>query len=149
MTQIYSSYMIIQIYACCPQSTGQQQIIIKKSFKIVWRCHRLLRHKGHLSRDSPQSRLSANDKGDYKMIRWAEHRSSGIRSCASSHRLKWGPFLSNEVDRIAQHLQKSKEGNKVRMGIINPYEWMSKGRRVKRGRSEQIWTQGRPIVQII
>ena len=73
--------------------------------------------------------LVANDKGDNEMILGAVHRSPGIcltaeenprkaqvgdhliRGCATSHRLKWGPFPPNEVGRIAQHVRKG-EGRK-------------------------------------
>ena len=61
--------------------------------------------------------VTFNDKGDNEMIPGAVHRSSGIyliavenlrletvdEGCATSHRLKWGPLLPNEVGRIAQY----------------------------------------------
>ena len=50
----------------------------KKSFKLVWRFHQLLSEllaKGHLLRVPSLSCLSANDKGDNKMIPGAVHRS--------------------------------------------------------------------------
>ena len=42
----------------------------QQSFTLVWRCHQLLSRvlaRGHLPLVSPQSRLSANDKGDNEM----------------------------------------------------------------------------------
>ena len=66
----------------------------------------------------------ANDKGDNEMILGAVHRSPGIcltaeetprkpqlgerlmKGCATSHRLKWGPFPPNEVRRVAQHVSR-------------------------------------------
>ena len=71
----------------------------------------------------------ANDKGGNEMILGAVHRSPGIcltakenprkpqlgdrlmKGCATSHRLKWGPFPPNEVGRIEQHVRKG-EGRK-------------------------------------
>ena len=69
------------------------------------------------------SHLSANDKGDNKMIPRAVHRSPGIYITAEknskssgrrrfyggrtvSHRLKWGPLPQNEAGRIAQYVWK-------------------------------------------
>ena len=53
----------------------------------------------------------ANDKGDNEMILGAVHRSPQLRDrlmkgLSTSHRLKWGPFPTNEVGRIAQHIRK-------------------------------------------
>jgi hypothetical protein len=63
----------------------------------------------------------ANDKSDNELILGAVHRSPGncltaeentrkrqlgnrlMKELATSHYLKWGPFLTNEVCRIAQH----------------------------------------------
>ena len=75
----------------------------------------------------------SNDKGDNGMILGAVHRSPGIcltveenprkpqlgdrlmKGCATSHRLKWGPFPPNEVDGIAHSTSgREKEGNKER-----------------------------------
>ena len=53
----------------------------KKIFMLLYRCHQILSGflaKGHFPRVSYQSRLSANDKDDSKMISGAEHRSPGI-----------------------------------------------------------------------
>ena len=49
-------------------------------FKLVWRRPSLsgLLVKGHLSRVSRQSHISANDKGDNEMIPEAMHKSPGI-----------------------------------------------------------------------
>ena len=49
-------------------------------FKLVWRRPSLsgLLVKGHLSRVSRQSHISANDKGDNEMIPEAGYISSGI-----------------------------------------------------------------------
>ena len=80
----------------------------------------------HVSR---QSGLSANDKGDNKIISVVVHRSPGIclkseenpenpsketvdEGCATSHRLKWGLLLPNEVGRIAQHVR-NREGREM------------------------------------
>ena len=79
-------------------------------------------------RESRQSSLSANDKGDNEVIPGAVHRSHGIyltdeknpgrpqlRDCrlTTSHPLKWGP---NEAGRITPHVKKGEgrsEGNDV------------------------------------
>ena len=47
----------------------------------MWRCHQLLSGflaNGHLPRVSPQSRLSASDKGDNEIIPGAVHIYPGI-----------------------------------------------------------------------
>ena len=69
----------------------------------------------------------ANHKGANEIILGAVHRSPDIcvtaeenptkpqqgdrlmKGCATSHRLKWGPFPPNEVGRIAQHVRKEEE----------------------------------------
>ena len=54
---------------------------VKKSFKLVWRCHHLLSGflaKGHLPRVLCQSRLLATDKGDSEIKPRNVHRSPGI-----------------------------------------------------------------------
>ena len=93
----------------------------QKSFKL-WVVSEFMA-KGHLPRMSHQSRLSANDKGDHEIFLGAEHKSPGIyltaeenpenlslesvdEGCATSHRLKWGPFPTDEVGRISQHVMR-------------------------------------------
>ena len=69
----------------------------------------------------------ANDKDDNEIIPEAFHRSPGIRLTAeensgklqlgdsdmkgraTGHRLKWGPFPPNEVDRVAQYIRERDE----------------------------------------
>ena len=107
----------------------------QKSFKLLWRCHKLLsefKANGYLPRVSRQSRLSANDKDDYEMIPGSVHRSTGIyltaeKNPGKSHlgRPSVRPVMaSNGV----LHLQmtslgsyntygKGREGKKERMGL--------------------------------
>jgi hypothetical protein len=95
----------------------------------LWRCHQFMSGfltKGHLSRVSSQSRLSANDKGDNEMMPRAVHRSPDtylkgeqnkgehlLGGYTTRHRLKWGFLPPNEVGRIAQNVTKGK-GRKER-----------------------------------
>ena len=60
----------------------------RKSFKLEYRCHQLLSGflaKGHLPRVSRQLPLSANDKGDNKIISGAVHRSTNIYPTAEKN----------------------------------------------------------------
>jgi hypothetical protein len=78
--------------------------------------------------------LVANDKGDNKMIPGAVHRSPVICLTAEESpgkpqlrpfdegRLKWGPLLPNEVNRIAQHVSMGdgrKDGKDGRFDSFN------------------------------
>jgi hypothetical protein len=72
--------------------------------------------------------------GDNEMIQGVVHRSSefGLQlrktpenlswetvdgGCVTSHRLKWDPFPSNDVGRVAQHVRKG-EGRKEAKGRL-------------------------------
>ena len=44
----------------------------------------------------------------YETVRW--------RGCATSHRLRWGPFHPNEVGRNAPHVGREKEGKRKGRG---------------------------------
>ena len=76
----------------------------------------------------------ANDKDDYEMIPGTVHRSPGIyltaeknpgnhsyetvrlRGCATSHRLKWDPFLQMRLIGSHSTSGREKEGKKERNG---------------------------------
>ena len=118
---------------CCPWSHGGCG---QKCFKLVWWCHQLLSEllaKGHLSRVLRQScrslmkrvitlmkrvimKLSGGLCTDLlafalKLRRTPENSARRPSDWTTSRRLKWGPFLPNEVGRIAQHVRKG-EGRK-------------------------------------
>jgi hypothetical protein len=107
----------------------------KKIFKLVWRCHQLLSGfltKGHLPRVSCQSRRSLMI---WVTMQWSWGLCTELLAfalqlrntprkpqlgdvwwggCATSHRLKWGPFPPNEFSTSGRE----KEGNKDRTGWL-------------------------------
>ena len=80
---------------CFPWSHGQRPINFKLSGFLA---------NGHLPRVSHQSRLSANDMGDNKMVPAVDE--------VNSHRIKWDSILPNEADCMLGE----KEGKKERRG---------------------------------
>ena len=110
--------------------------LVKKSFKLVWRCYQLLSRflaKARLPRVSRHSRSVVNNKGDNEMIPEAVHRSPGICLTAEENPRKprkpsdegaVRPVISSngvlffQMRSVGSHSTsgREKEGNKERMG---------------------------------
>ena len=103
----------------------------KKSFKVVWRSHQLLSGilaNGHLLR---MLCLSANDKGDNKMISEAVYRSPGIYLTVEKNLGKpqlgdrliktMRPVIASNgvpyLQMIAQHVRKAEERKEGKDGV--------------------------------
>ena len=119
-SEFYRNWLSFSTCYLCSSGYGQQ------SFKLVGRCHQFLcgfLANDHLPRVSHQSHLSANGKGTVQKFHDIYLRAEGNpgkpqlgdlrwRLC-DHHRLKWAPFPSNEVGRIAQHLEKERKELRV------------------------------------
>ena len=96
----------------------------QKSFKLVWRCHQLLANV-HLSRLPDEEAIMRYQDLHTDLLAFTlQVRKPSImrpsKNCATSHRLKRGPFPSNVVGRIIQQVRTGGKGGSLSQEVLIP-----------------------------